>query len=65
MSTALLSTFQTASNAGARVTDDGYIAGAPEAVVEVVASSASDDLHDKKEAYRLAGDRAGLLAALG
>jgi Uma2 family endonuclease len=42
-------------NAGARVTDEGYIEGAPELVVEVAASSASYDLHDKKEAYRRAG----------
>jgi len=40
---------------GARVTDDDYIEGAPELVVEVAASSASYDLHDKKEAYRRAG----------
>lgn len=40
---------------GARVTADGYIEGAPELVAEVAASSASYDLHDKKEAYRLAG----------
>jgi Uma2 family endonuclease len=40
---------------GARVTDAGYIEGAPELVVEVAASSASYDLHDKKEAYRRAG----------
>jgi Uma2 family endonuclease len=45
----------TGPNAGARETDDGYIEGAPELVVEVAASSASYDLHDKKEAYRLAG----------
>lgn len=40
---------------GARLNDDGYIIGTPELVVEVAASSASYDLHDKKEAYRLAG----------
>ncbi|WP_373527843.1 Uma2 family endonuclease [Nostoc sp.] len=31
---------------------DGYVEGAPELVVEVAASSASKDLHDKKRAYR-------------
>lgn len=40
---------------GARLTDAGYLEGAPELVVEVAASSASYDLHDKKEAYRRAG----------
>ena len=45
----------TGSNKGAQVTEDGYIVGAPELVVEVAASSASYDLHDKKEAYRRAG----------
>lgn len=37
------------------VTDDGYIAGAPELVVEISASTVSIDLHDKKEAYRRNG----------
>ena len=45
----------TGPGAGARVTEDGYIEGAPELVVEVAASSASYDLHDKKDAYQLAG----------
>jgi Uma2 family endonuclease len=36
-------------------TTDGYLEGAPEFVLEVAASSASYDLHDKLEAYRLAG----------
>ena len=40
---------------GARLMDDGYIWGAPQLVVEVAASSASYDLHDKKEVYRRAG----------
>jgi Uma2 family endonuclease len=35
----------------------GFIEGAPQLVVEVAASSASYDLHDKKEAYRRAGVR--------
>ena len=41
--------------AGARVTDEGYIDGTPELIVEIAASSVSYDLHDKKEAYRRAG----------
>lgn len=40
---------------GLRHTDDDYLEGAPELVVEVAASSASYDLHDKMEAYRRAG----------
>jgi Uma2 family endonuclease len=40
---------------GARETVDGYVQGPPLLVVEVAASSASYDLHDKKEAYRRAG----------
>lgn len=39
----------------ARLTDKDYIKGAPELIVEVAASSASYDLHDKLEAYRRAG----------
>jgi len=34
-----------------RVTDDGYLAGPPELVVEVAVSSASIDLRDKRRAY--------------
>jgi Uma2 family endonuclease len=37
------------------ITEDDYIEGAPELVAEVAASSASYDLHDKKEAYRRNG----------
>ena len=33
------------------VTDDGYLAGPPELVVEIAASSASIDLRDKRRAY--------------
>ena len=40
---------------GARLTDNGYIEGAPDLVGEVVASSASYDLHDKLRAYRRNG----------
>ena len=42
---------------GPRLTDDGYILGAPQLVVEVAASSVSYDLHSKKEAYRRNGVR--------
>jgi Uma2 family endonuclease len=40
---------------GASVTDDGYIVGAPELVVEIAASSVSYDLSDKMTAYQHAG----------
>ena len=40
-----------------RVSGDGYIEGAPELVVEVAASSASIDLHDKLRAYQRNGVR--------
>ncbi|MBD2194152.1 MULTISPECIES: Uma2 family endonuclease [Calothrix] len=36
----------------ARISDDDYIEGAPELVVEVAASSVSLDLHDKLKVYR-------------
>ena len=39
----------------ARVNDEGYIEGAPQLVLEVAASSASYDLHDKLRAYEQAG----------
>lgn len=39
----------------ARISDDDYLDGAPELAVEVAASSASYDLHDKKRAYRRNG----------
>jgi Uma2 family endonuclease len=35
-----------------RLSDDDYIEGAPELIVEVAASSAAIDLHAKKQAYR-------------
>ena len=41
----------------ARVDDDDYVAGAPELVAEVAASSASYDLHDKLHVYRRSGVR--------
>lgn len=40
---------------GARVIDDDYVEGAPQFAAEIAASSASYDLHDKKELYRRAG----------
>jgi Uma2 family endonuclease len=39
----------------AHETEDDYVEGAPQLVVEVSASSASYDLHQKKEAYRRNG----------
>lgn len=39
----------------ARISDDDYIEGAPELVAEIAASSAANDLHDKKNAYRRNG----------
>jgi len=42
---------------GPLITADHYIEGSPQLVVEVAASSASYDLHDKLEAYRRNGVR--------
>jgi Uma2 family endonuclease len=39
----------------AKLSDDDYLEGAPELVVEVAASSAAYDLHDKLRAYRRNG----------
>ncbi len=39
----------------ARLSADDYIEGAPELVVEIAASSAAYDLHDKKKVYRRNG----------
>jgi Uma2 family endonuclease len=41
----------------ARIDKDDYVAGAPELVAEVAASSASYDLHVKKDVYRRSGVR--------
>jgi Uma2 family endonuclease len=41
----------------ARIDDDDYLVGAPELVIEIAASSASYDLHDKLEMYRYSGVR--------
>jgi len=38
-----------------QVTDDDYIEGAPELLVEIAASSAAYDLYDKKQAYQRNG----------
>ena len=38
-----------------RLSEDDYIEGAPELIVEIAASSAAIDLHDKKRAYRRNG----------
>ena len=47
-----------ASHGGqARIDADGYVAGAPELIAEVAASSVSYDLHDKLDAYRRNGVR--------
>jgi hypothetical protein len=43
------------SGGNASITDDDYIAGAPELMVEISASTVSIDLHDKKNAYRRNG----------
>jgi Uma2 family endonuclease len=40
-----------------RITDDDYIEGAPELIVEIAASSAAYDLHDKLAAYQRNGVR--------
>ena len=40
---------------GPHLTEDHYVEGAPQLVVEVAASSASYDLHDKMRAYRRNG----------
>jgi Uma2 family endonuclease len=43
------------SSGRVRETEDGYLEGAPQLIVEVAASSVSYDLHQKKEAYRRNG----------
>jgi Uma2 family endonuclease len=40
-----------------RISDDDYVEGAPELVVEVTATTAAYDLHDKLNAYRRNGVR--------
>jgi Putative restriction endonuclease len=41
----------------ARIDDDGYVAGGPELIAEVAASSVSCDLGDKRNVYRRSGVR--------
>jgi Uma2 family endonuclease len=38
-----------------RITEDDYIEGAPELIVEIAASTVSYDLHDKMQTYRRSG----------
>jgi Uma2 family endonuclease len=44
-----------AADGRSRITEDDYIEGAPELIVEVASSSASYDLHEKKQVYRRNG----------
>lgn len=44
-----------AAGGQSRLSEDGYIEGAPELVAEVAASSVANDLYDKKRAYRRNG----------
>ena len=48
---------KTGAGAQARISADDYIQGAPELVVEIIASSRAYDLHEKKDAYRRNGVR--------
>ena len=41
----------------AKISEDDYVEGAPELIVEIAASSAAYDLYDKKRAYRRNGVR--------
>lgn len=45
----------TAAGGASRVSEDHYLEGAPELIVEIAASSASYDLYDKKDVYRRNG----------
>ena len=45
------------SGGQSRISDDDYVEGAPELIVEIAASSASHDLHDKLDVYRRSGVR--------
>jgi Uma2 family endonuclease len=48
--------FRLSSSGGnVRMTEHGYLEGVPDLIVEIAASSASYDLHDKMEVYRQAG----------
>jgi len=46
---------EAALGGSSRISDDDYIEGAPELIVEIAASSASYDLYDKKKVYRRNG----------
>jgi Uma2 family endonuclease len=48
----LLLLIDSACGGQARIGEEGYVETAPELVLEVAASSASYDLHDKLDAYR-------------
>ncbi|MDY7012886.1 MAG: Uma2 family endonuclease [Cyanobacteriota bacterium] len=39
-------------NGQSTISEDGYVEGAPELIVEIAASTASIDLHDKQRVYR-------------
>jgi Uma2 family endonuclease len=43
------------SGGSSRISDDDYIEGTPELIAEVAASSAANDLYDKKKVYRRNG----------
>ncbi|MEQ9623708.1 Uma2 family endonuclease [Coleofasciculus chthonoplastes] len=45
------------SGGRSRISEDDYVEGAPELIVEIAASSVSYDLHDKLRAYRRNGVR--------
>jgi Uma2 family endonuclease len=47
--------FRDAPDGSARITKEHYIAGVPDLIVEVAASSASYDLHDKRRVYEREG----------
>jgi len=44
-----------------RISEDDYVEGAPELIVEIASSSASYDVHDKLQAYRRNGVREYLI----
>jgi len=46
---------ETTAGGASYISDDRYLEGAPELIVEIAASSTSYDLHDKKHVYRRNG----------
>ena len=48
---------ESALGGNSRISEDGYLEGAPELIVEMAASSAAYDLHDKRRAYQRNGVR--------